>query len=86
MDIVGTVLTKGYARFTFIAWFRICREVKAIDCLGKNTGGGGLPYSPRTTKQIGMSQVIAPDRIFKRRSNSRLANYRSEGIWAIFAG
>jgi hypothetical protein len=64
VDIVGPVLSKGNAGFTFIAWLSVRGKIEAIDGLGKNTCGCGLPYSPRTAEQIGMGQVITPDRIF----------------------
>ena len=86
VDIQGTSLVEGAARFAFVASLALGRHVFTVDGFGEDTGTGGLSYATRAAEQVGMRQLILADSVFQRRRQSFLANHRVECRGTVLSG
>ena len=70
-------------RFAFVAGLRSV-GVQAVDGLCEDAGTSGLAYAAGAAEQVGVSQLPALDRIFKRGGDMFLSDDRGEGRGAVF--
>jgi len=86
MDAVGAPFGKGAARFALAARLHIGCGREAIDGFGKDTCAGGFAYASGTAEEVGMRQLFANDRVFKRGGNVILPQNGVKTLWPILSG
>ena len=86
MNAVGASLVKGAARFTFVTSLTIGRKMLAVDCLGKDSGAGGLAYATWTAKQVGVCHRFLLNGILQRGGQTFLTNDGVKCRRAVFSG
>ena len=83
VDVQRAPFVERTARFAFVAGLRSV-GVQAVDGLCEDAGTSGLAYAAGAAEQVGVSQLPALDRIFKRGGDMFLSDDRGEGRGAVF--
>ncbi len=60
--------------------------MEAVDRLGEDPGGGGLPHSPRAAEEVGVPEPAGADGVAKRGGDVGLADDIAEDLGPPFAG
>ena len=84
--IERAIIAKTCAIATGAAGFHVCGWMLAIDGFGQDTGTSSFTHASRPAKEIGMSQMLVADRIFKGGGNMLLSHNGIKRCRAVFPG
>ena len=86
MDAVRASFCERLARFACSAWLHVCRRIRAVDHLRKDTGRGGLSDSARSAEEVCMSQLPSQNGILEGLGYIILAYKSPEGVRPVLSG
>lgn len=84
-DIHGGASVDGFAIIAFATCLAVGGRVKAIDCLGEDSGAGSFADAAGPTEEVGLSESVGRDGVFQRGSQVFLTHDASESSRSILA-
>ena len=86
VDIIGTLLVEGHARFAGIACLAIRTGIETVDGFGKDTGTCRFTHTARTAEEVGVSQFARGYGVLQCSGQCLLSHDRAEIDGAVLTG